>query len=733
MPLTNYTNLDFAQVKQSLQDYLQSNSNFTDYDFEGSNLSTILDVLAYNTYITSYNANMVANEVFLDSATLRENVVSIARTIGYLPRSRKAARATISFYVDVSNVTPAPTSLTLRKGPVATSNGSFNSGSYIFSILDDITVPVQQGLATFQNIPIYEGVLVSQNFTYNSRTPYQRFILPNTGIDTELMSVFVKQNEDTNITTRYTLQNNLFQVDSISNIYYMQEIEDERYEIFFGDGIFGRKLEDGNYITANYIVSNGDAGNGVSGFSFAGRLTYVRNSKEYSINAGISLLTTGVTSSGGDSIESVESVKKFAPTVYATQNRAVTSSDYEALIPSRIYPEAESISVFGGEELVPPQYGKVFISIKPRFGDFIPNLIKENIKTRLKKYSVAGIVTEILDLKYLFIEIDSKVYYNSNYTSSAQALGGKIQANAEKYANSTELNKYGARFKYSKFLKILDETDQAITSNITTVSMRRDLRVVKNAFAEYSIGFGNRFHIKNLIGFNIKSSAFRISGVESDLYMSDLPNADRVQGSLFFFTVPSVNSQTPQIIRRNVGTVDYINGIITINPVNIISGKDVDGQTIIEISVNPFSNDVVGLQDLYLQLDIGSSTFDMIVDDISSGVDSSASTFITSSSYPNGSLVRAGGSTQTTNVQQAVLRNAVNTTLSPTYNTGGARSNATEGSVVTSTQSVGGTQTGGSSGGYTSGGSSSSSGGGSSSSGGGSSSSGGGGGYSSGY
>ena len=711
MPLTNYTNLDFGQVKQSLKDYLQANSTFTDYDFEGSNLSTILDVLAYNTYITSYNANMVANEVFLDSATLRENVVSIARTIGYTPRSYKSARATISFYVNVNDVVPAPTSLTLKKGPVATSSGTFNSGSFIFSILDDITVPIQNGLATFTNVPIYEGVLVSQNFTYNTRTPYQKFILPNAGIDTELMSVFVKQNEDTSITTRYALQNNLFQVDSISNIYYMQEIEDERYEIFFGDGIFGRKLEDGNYITTNYIVTNGEAGNGVSNFNFSGRLTYVRNSKEYTVAGGISLLTTGVTSSGGDTIESVESIKKFAPNVYSTQNRAVTSSDYEALIPTKIYPEAESISVFGGEELNPPQYGKVFISIKPRFGDFIPNLIKENIKTRLKNYSVAGIVTEILDLKYLFIEVNSNVYYNSNYTSSSQLLGGKIQENAEKYANSTELNRYGARFKYSKFLKILDDTDQAVTSNITTISIRRDLRVVANTFAEYSIGFGNRFHIKNITGYNIKSSAFRISGVEQDLYLSDLPNADRLTGSLFFFTVPTPNSQTPQIVRRNVGRIDYVRGIVTLNPVNIVSGKQLDGQMIVEISANPHSNDVVGLQDLYLQLDIGSSTFDMIVDDISSGVDSSASTYITSSSYPNGSLVRAGGSNVTggNNVTDALTRGGVNATQSPVYNTGGARQ--AEGSVVTSTQSVGGTQTTQTSGGSSGGGSSYSSGG----------------------
>ena len=329
----------------------------------------------------------------------------------------------------------------------------------------------------------------------------------------------------------------------------------------------------------------------------------------------------------------------------------------------------------------------------------------------MKNYSVAGIVTEILDLKYLFIEVDSKIYYNSNYTSSSQLLGGKIQENAEKYANSTELNRYGARFKYSKFLKILDETDQAVTSNITNISIRRDLRIVVNTFAEYSIGFGNRFHIKNITGYNIKSSAFRISGVEQDLYLSDLPNADRLTGSLFFFTVPTPNSQTPQIVRRNVGRIDYVRGIVTLNPVNIVSGKQVDGQTVVEISANPHSNDVVGLQDLYLQLDIGNSIFDMIVDDISSGVDSSASTFITSSSYPNGSLVRSGGSNVTggNNVTDALTRGGVNATQSPVYSTGGTTQ--AQSSVVTSTQSVGGTQTTQTSGGSSGGGSSYSSGG----------------------
>jgi hypothetical protein len=639
MPLVNFSNLDFDQIKTSLRDYLRSNSNFTDYDFEGSNLSTILDVLAYNTYITSYNANMVANEVFIDSATLRENVVALARNIGYVPRSRKASTSTISFFVDTTSIIPAPASLTLKKGPVATTTGSFGNQSFIFSILDDITVPVVDNVASFNDIKIYEGVLLSTNFTYNSNNPNQRFILPNSGIDTDLISVMVKETSEF---VKYRLQDSVFDVNKDSRVFYIQEIEDERYELIFGDGVlFGKKLENNNNIEINYITSNGDSGNGISQFSFSGRISYTRNSTEYIVTSGISLLTTGITSQGGENIESVESIKKYAPRIYASQNRALSANDYESLVPNKIYPETESISVFGGEELVPPQYGKVFISIKPRNGDFLPSLIKENIKRDLKKYAVAGIVPEILDLKYLYVEANSKVYYNTNLAPSSAYVSTVIQTNANKYAESTELNKYGARFKYSKFLKIIDDSHESVTSNITTIQIRRDLRVTLNAFAEYQIGFGNEIHIKSMDGYNIKSSGFRISDFQETIYLSDIPDTNRTTGSIFFFTVPSINSTTSTIVKRNVGRIDYKKGIITLNPIQILSGKVKDGQSIIEISAVPQSNDVIGLQDLYLQLDINKSVFEMIPDEISSGLDPSASNYIVTSSYSNGNLVRS--------------------------------------------------------------------------------------------
>ena len=641
MPLVNFSNLDFAQIKTTLTDYLQTNANFTDYDFEGSNLSTVLDVLAYNTYLTSYNANMVTNEVFIDSATLRENIVSLARNIGYLPRSRKSARSAISFFVDTTKIIPSPSTLTLKKGTVATTAGSFGNQSYVFSILEDITSPVYNNVAQFDNILVYEGTLLNTNFTYNSRNPNQKFILPNIGIDTDLIAVNVKSNEMATAKTKYSTQTSLFDIDKNSKAYYLQEVEDERYQLFFGDGIFGKALEEGNFITADYIVSSGDTGNGVGQMTFAGTLTYDRNGELYNVTSGISLMTTNEFSTGGENIESVESIRKFAPRIYASQNRAVSAQDYESLIPARIYPETESISVFGGEELVPPQYGKVFISIKPRTGDFLPNIIKENIKMKLKKYSVAGIVPEILDLKYLYIEVFSKIYYNSNLAQTGTEVSSLVQNSATKYAESTELNRYGARFKYSKFLNIVDQSQEGVTSNITTVQMRRDLRVILNKITEYSIGFGNAFHIKNMGGFNVKSSQFVVDGVSNPVYISDIPNSSGATGSLFLFTLPNVNSLSPQIVKRNVGKINYLSGVITINPIVIRAAKIREGQSIIELSICPKSNDVIGLQDLYLQLDIGSSTFETVVDEISSGMDPAGGGYTVSSSYQNGALVRA--------------------------------------------------------------------------------------------
>lgn len=633
MPLVNFSNVDFDEIKQSIKDYLRINSNFTDYDFEGSNLSTIIDTLAYNTYISSYNANMVSNEVFLDSATLRENVVSIARNIGYLPRSRKSSRANISFSIDASssNVVTA----TLKAGPVILSSSNFNKQSFTYCIMEDITVPVDStGTAVFDNIDVYEGSYLNSVFAVNSSNSNQKYILPNTGIDTNNIRVIVRESVTSSVTRKYTHYNNLIGVNGDTPLYFLRESEGETYELLFGDGVFGKKVEEPNQIEVTYLSCSGSVANGLSNFSYSGTLN---DQNGNIISSGISGLTVNESSNGGEEIESVESIKKFAPNIYASQNRAVTSTDFETLIP-RIYPEAESVSAYGGEETDPPQYGKVFISIKPYNGVFISDEIKRRIQLELRKYSVAGIVSEIIDLKYLYIEADTSVYYDSNLTAGPSELITSVTNNIIKYSDSVQLNKFGARFKYSKFTKVIDDSNEFITSNITTVQMRRDLSPLENQFVEYSIGFGNRIHIKSEIGFNIKSSGFTVSGISGIVYISDSPNVDLTTGTIFLFKLQSPNE--PFIVKRNIGTIDYVKGLISLNPLNVISTEVVRGTSLIEISACPFSNDIIGLQDLYLQMDPSKLTITPISDSISSGSDVSGGTYTVTSSYSNGSLTR---------------------------------------------------------------------------------------------
>jgi hypothetical protein len=637
MALVNFTDLDFDQIKTSLKDYLRENSNFTDYDFEGSNLSSIIDVLAYNTYINSYNANMISNEVFIDSATLRENVVALARNIGYTPRSRTAAKAIISFFVNTTGFTTKPVTLTLRKGIVTTSASRFGSESYSFSIPSDITVPVVDGIATFRDVVIYEGTFLTSNFTVSSENPAppSRYTIDNANIDTSTLEVSVRDTQASTASKKFVFSDTLIEVTDTSRVYFIQEVEDQRYELIFGDGIFGEKLKSLNFIDVSYITTNGETGNGISSFNFNGRIVDNNNNL---VSTGISILTTVSESVGGKEIESVDSVKRFAPKIYSTFNRAVTAGDYEALIP-KIYPEAESVSVFGGEELTPPQYGKVFITIKPFYGPFVPDSIKNNLKSQLRKYSVAGIITEIQDLKYLYVEVDVNAYYNPSLAPDANSVKTVVSNNITAYADSADMNKYGAKFKYSKFQGIIDNSNDSITSNITKVEIRRDMQPKLNQVAEYELCFGNPFYIKSYDGYNIKSSGFNIFGVADTVYLSDIPKADGRTGSLFFFRLQASNS--PIIVSNNVGTIDYERAEILLNPINITgTAKKVLDVPVIEVSACPNSNDVIGLQDLYLQLDVNNSTVDMISDSITSGENSSGTMYTATSSYTNGSIVR---------------------------------------------------------------------------------------------
>jgi hypothetical protein len=636
MALVNFSDLDFDQIRTSIKSYLRSNSTFTDYDFEGSNLSILIDILAYNTYISSYNANMLSNEVFLDSATLRENVVSLAKNVGYLPKSVIASKAKVSFFIDLSTFTTNPITITLKKGLVCTSSSNFSDQSFVFSIPEDITVPVTNGFADFENIQIYEGNYFTDYFTTSAANKSQRYILNNPNIDASTIRVIVRDTETSSVSRNYKFVDNLTNVKNTDDVFFLNEIEDQRYELFFGDGTFGSKLINNNYIISSYITSKGVSGNGINDFVFVGRFA---DNNGTPVNVSSPFITVIEPSNGGSDIESVSSIKKYAPRVYASQNRAVTASDYESLMPS-IYMETESVSVFGGEELNPPQYGKVFISIKPVNGPYVPNSVKDNLKVKLRKYAVAGIVPEFVDLKYLYIEYDTNAYYNINLTGNPDDLKSTTTNNIVRYSKSSELNKYGARFKYSKFLKIIDDSDISITSNITRISIRRDLKVIQNSYGQYEVCFGNEFYVKdNCYGYNIKTSGFNVAGISGTLYFGDMPSGDNVTGSIFLFKLNATNQ--PVIVRQNVGTIDYIKGEIKINSINIINtNKKNSGDYIIQFSSTPKSNDIIGKQDLYLQLDTTNSSVNMLSDTISSGADLSGSQYIVSSSYSDTNLVR---------------------------------------------------------------------------------------------
>ena len=633
MPYSNFTNLDFDQIKTSIKDYLRANSNFTDFDFDGSNFSVLIDTLAYNTYITAFNSNMIVNESFLDSATLRQNVVSLAGNIGYTPRSRTAAEAQISFDVTIGSDVG---SVTLEPGIVCT--GDVDNETYTFAITEAISANVVNGTAKFENISIFQGTYLEKTFKYDGSLD-QRFILDNSFIDTSKIVVFIRpsgQGIDTGV--QYNLVNDIINVDSESKIYLINEIQDEKYELKFGDGFFGKKLgnnplDDGDEILVRYIVTDGEDGNNAENFVFSGKL----KSGDIAVNFENPIINTISKSQNGGNIEAIDSIKYYSPLSYSSQNRAVTARDYEAII-KKIYPNTDSVSVIGGEELDPPEFGTVAISIKPKNGNLVSDFSKQQILSGLKQYAISGINQKIIDLKLLFIEVRSNVYYNDSALSSVNNLKTNVVNSLTQYSKSINLNKFGGRLKYSKLLKVIDDTDQAITSNITQIVMRRDLQLSINQFAQYELCYGNKFFV-NPNGFNIKSTGFTIFGQSGTLYLSDVPNSDLKTGIIRIIKI--LDDGTIQNAISSAGSVDYEKGEINISTINFLSSTAPNN--VIEIQAFPRSNDVVGLKDLFVSLDISNSTINMVRDVISSGDEVSGVEFIRdfySSSYPNGEIIR---------------------------------------------------------------------------------------------
>ena len=652
MPFTKFTNLDFDQIKTSIKDYLRANSTFTDFDFEGSNFSILIDTLAYNTYITAFNSNMIVNESFLDSATMRENVVSLARNIGYVPRSKTAATARISFTANFGESIDEDddfTIATLKAGLACIGNA--NETNYVLSISENISAPVvvkqvadgsMNYIASFEDIDVKEGIFLTRIFNVNASLD-QRFVLNNKGIDTSTIKVYVKASNESGLGNEYSLVENILNIDSSSEIYLIQEVQDQRYELLFGDGYIGKKLNNSDIITVQYITTDGKEGNGIgknNSLQFAGKIVQLDTQTDTEIAKTLSKVPEVVTnqvSQNGSSIESIDSIKYYAPRIYSSQYRAVTPRDYEAII-KKIYPETESVAVVGGEEMDPPEFGNVLISIKPKNGTFVSDFNKSRILSQLKQYTVSGINQKIEDLKLLYVEIVSGVYYDNNKVSNIQSLRTQVINSLEIYADSIDMNKFGGRFKYSKVQQVIDQTDNAITSNITRVIIRRDLKVVFNQFAQYELCYGNRFHVRAK-GLNIKSSGFYISTNAAPVYITDIPNRDLKMGVLALIEITEEGAY--KVIAPSAGTVDYLKGEVMIDTVNIT--RTVNGSEVIEIQAIPESNDVVGLKELYLDFSLSKSKINMVRDVISSGDEISGTTFIKdfyTSSYLNGQLIR---------------------------------------------------------------------------------------------
>ena len=644
MPFTQFTSLDFEEIKAQIRDYLRANSNFTDFDFEGSNFSILIDTLAYNTYINAFNANLVANESFLDSATIRENVVSLARNIGYVPRSKSAAKASIYFSAETTSTNPL---LYLKPGLVCV--GQADGTTYRFSTTEENYASIKGGVAEFGTaenpVTVFQGTFLQSTFVSNNSSD-QRFILDNPNIDTSTITVHVS-NASGVLGNQYTMIDNILKIDKKSKVFFVQEIQDEKYEILFGDGYFGKKLDNNDIITVRYIVTDGENGNGASKFSFQGVFT---DKPTTDVNASTIIPSAGITVNtvqnaiNGAGAESLNSIKYFAPRLYSSQHRAVTGNDYEAIIQS-IYPKTETVSVVGGEELDPPQFGKVQISIKPKNGTYVSDFDKQQIKSKLKSYAIAGINSEIVDLKLLYVEIDSTIYYDTSKIANSNKLKSDVSSSLTTYSKSVDINKFGGRFKYSKILQLIDRVDNAITSNITTVKIRRDLKVLKNQFAQYELCFGNKFHI-NPEGFNIKSTGFSVNGATNIVYLTDVPNKDangKLDGSGMGILSAITRNQKDElrVVVKSVGTVNYNKGEIILNTINITSTTAAND--LVEIQAFPDSNDVVGLKDLYLHFDVSNSKINMVKDVIASGEDVSGVVFTRdyyTSSYSNGDLER---------------------------------------------------------------------------------------------
>ena len=593
MPYTQVANLDFEEIKVTLKDYLRGQSDFTDYDFEGSALANLIDVLAYNTYYTAFNTNMVVNELFIDSATLRDNVVAIAKQLGYRPKSITSPTAYVSFTVTYNNPT-TDTELILKKGTgfIAT----YDNNIYQYVTLDDVKAQVANNVATFTDVSVVEGSQVVDTFIFDAAAKDQRFILDNKNIDTNTIRVKVYPGGGS-FNEAYLVSDNILGVDGNSKVFFLDEVEDGRYEILMGDGVLGRKLEDNSGIVVSYMTTSGPESNGVRTFVFQGVLENPNGVSPSSFTVDI---TSSVASAGGEEQETTQKIKYTAPKAYGTQERAVTSQDYEAIV-RKVYPATSDIIIFGGEDQEPPEYGKVFIVLKPTDQSYLTSLTKQKIIADLKKYVVASVEPKIIDPSILYVEMNSKIYYNGVATDQTTSqIRDKVIGGVQSYLDTSDTEKFNGKFRYSKMVGVIDDVDININSNLTSITMRKDFYPQLNSTFYYEVCFQNSFD-KDCDEPVLSSTGFRVTEYPNfDVYLEDR------DGKIILYSLDSVTGEKV-VLDKEIGDIDYDKGELMMYNLTIIKGSFFDNR--ISVRVKPLSNDIKALREVYLDVDVANSSF----------------------------------------------------------------------------------------------------------------------------
>jgi len=608
--------LDFDGIKDNLKTFLSQQDEFTDYDFEGSGMNVLLDVLAYNTHYLGYNANMLANEMYLDSADQRSSVVSLAKQVGYTPKSASSSKATID--VLVNNGSGA--SITMSRGTKFTT--TVDGTNYSFVNNADVSVSPIDGVYKFSNLDIYEGTYLNYKYTANTSDTDQRFIIPNDFVDTTTLTVKVQESSSDSTTNTYKLSTGITGIDSTSKVYFLQEVENGRYEVYFGDDVIGQSIKDGNIVILDYITCNLDEPNGASSFTLSGTVGGFANVT----------ITTLNNASNGSSPETIKSIKYNAPRDYSAQDRAVTAEDYKVLVKS-LYANAQSVQVYGGEDAAIPDYGKVYISIKAKSGSNLTIATKVSLVASLKSYAVASVIPVIIDPETTFITLETTFKFDSNQTTKDISTIETNVINAISSYNTDTLENFTGMFRYSAVTKTIDEAETSILSNITKVKMYKFITPTLNSGLKYTLSFNNAFYNphsghNSSAGGVVSSTGFKISGDDTNEHFLDDDGAGNVR-------VYYLSGTTRIYTNSTYGTIDYTAGEIILTSSNITSISNVDGaaSTQIRVTVLPDSNDIVPVRNQVLSIDTANSTVSGSVDEIESGSSQAGTGYTTTSSY----------------------------------------------------------------------------------------------------